>query len=264
LNELQLLKKADEMAADFTKCIDQRPVFPAEQDIAALSAFNQPLSDKKRAVTETLDMLDKLGSAATVSSNGGRYFGFVLGASLPVASAAERLALAWDQCASSATTSPAAHAIEQAAGRLVLEALDLPSYCAVNFGTSASACGLVCLHAARRALLKRKGWDLDRQGLTGAPAIRVVLPERAHITVIKALRVLGFGLDNLEYAEVDEYGRVDPRKLPALDSNTIVCLQAGEVNTGEFDPFAEVIPRARAAGAWVCSAHWNWCPTRMI
>ncbi|ALS97408.1 pyridoxal phosphate-dependent decarboxylase family protein [Lacimicrobium alkaliphilum] len=251
MTELDLLKNADHKAGVYTDNIGQRPAFPSEQAIACLSAFEQPLSEQRRPPTETLAMLDKLGSEATVASNGGRYFGFVLGASLPVAAAAERLALAWDQCASSAVTSPVAHAIERAAARLVLEALDLPAESAVNFGTSASACGLVCLHAARRALLKRKGWDLDRQGLTGAPPIRVVLTELAHITVIKALRVLGFGLNHLEFAKVDQYGRLDPQTLPDLDADTILCLQAGEVNTGECDPFAELIPRAKAAGAWV-------------
>lgn len=180
-----------------------------------------------------------------------RPFGFVIGASLPATPAAERLALAWDQCASSAVNSPAAAAIEKAAARLVLEALALPRESAVGFGTSATACGLACLTAGRRTLLARAGWDFDHDSLTGAPEIRVVVPETVHVTVLKALRVLGFGTGRLVRAPCDAHGRVDPERLPPLGDRTILCLQAGEVNTGEFDPFADLIPRAKAAGAWV-------------
>ena len=200
---------------------------------------------------KTLAMLDEFGSPATVASNGPNYYGFVIGASLPAAAAAERLALAWDQCASSHTNSPVADAIERQAGRWLLDILDLPRASAVSFGTSASASGLVCLSTARRELLARVGWDFDKDGLSGAPGLRVVVPELAHITVIKALRILGFGTGCLVRAPVDPQGRVDPDRLPELDDRTILCLQAGEVNTGEFDPFAEILPAAREAGAWV-------------
>jgi glutamate/tyrosine decarboxylase-like PLP-dependent enzyme len=109
----------------------------------------------------------------------------------------------------------------------------------------------VCIAAARRALLARKGWDFDGDGLIGAPEVRVVISEMAHITVKKALRVLGFGMRRIVIAPTDVEGRVDPDRLPPLDDLTILCLQAGEVNTGEFDPFSRLIPRAKAAGAWV-------------
>ncbi|WP_236209911.1 pyridoxal phosphate-dependent decarboxylase family protein, partial [Pseudomonas tohonis] len=200
---------------------------------------------------QALQLLDELGSPATTASNGGRYFGFVIGATLPAAAAAERLVLAWDQCASSFDNSPAADRIEKAAARWVLESLGLPAESAVGFGTSATACTLACLSAARRALLARKGWDFDGDGLMGAPEVRVVVSASVHITVKKALRILGFGINRLRVAPVDELGRIDPAQLPPLDDMTVLCLQAGEVNTGEFDPFAELIPRARAAGAWV-------------
>ncbi len=110
---------------------------------------------------------------------------------------------------------------------------------------------MVALTAARRELLARQGWDVDRRGLTGAPHIRVVMSELAHVAIVRALRVLGFGLDTVERIPVDEYGRVRTDAVPALDDRTILILQAGEVNTGEFDPFADVLPVARAAGAWV-------------
>lgn len=150
--EAELLADADRRAAAYIASVGERRVFPAEADIAALKGFYGHLPDSPSDPAATLQLLDVLGSPATAVSNGPRYFGFVIGASLPVASAAERLALAWDQCASSMINSPAAAAIEKAAARLVLEALDLPRESAVGFGTSATVCGLACLTAARRTL----------------------------------------------------------------------------------------------------------------
>ncbi|QGZ65300.1 pyridoxal phosphate-dependent decarboxylase family protein [Paraburkholderia acidisoli] len=251
MDELSLLAAADARGRRYTEGNATRRVFPSPEAIAALAAFDEALPAQGRSAEDTLALLDRAGSPATTASNGPRYFGFVIGASLPAAAAAERLMLAWDQCASTFDNSPVAATLEGLAGRWVLDALDLPRESAVGFGTSATACTLAALAAARRALLARQGWDFDRQGLMGAPEIKVVMPALAHITVKKALRVLGFGLDRLIEAPVDEYGRVDPARLPSLDASTILCLQAGEVNTGEFDPFAQILPIARAANAWV-------------
>ncbi len=250
-DELSLASDADQRARAYLAGVRERRVFPDSAALDALARFDEPLSDAGASPTDTLALLDAVGSPATVASNGPRYFGFVIGAALPAAAAAERLMLAWDQCASAWDNSPTAAVLERVAARWVLDALDLPRESAVGFGTGATACGIACLTAARRSLLARAGWDFDRQGLAGAPTIRVVVPDTVHVTVRKALRVLGFGLDHLIFAPTDAFGRIDPEQLPPLDSSTILCLQAGEVNTGEFDPFAELIPRARAASAWV-------------
>ncbi|MGQ3045923.1 MAG: pyridoxal phosphate-dependent decarboxylase family protein [Niveispirillum sp.] len=251
MDELSLIRDADNRATAYLGGVAGRRVFPDQAALNALSVFAEPLPYRGRPAEETLSLLDGVGGPATVTSNGPRYFGFVIGAALPVAAAAERLMLAWDQCASSYDNSPVSAVLERQAGDWLLEALDLPREAAVGFGTSATACGLACLAAARRSLLTRKGWDFDRQGLAGSPPIRVVVSETVHITVRKALRVLGFGLDNLIIAPTDEFGRIDPDRLPPLDDSTILCLQAGEVNMGEFDPFIPLIRAARAAGAWV-------------
>lgn len=251
MDELKLLADADARGLRYVEGNATRRVFPSNEAIAALSEFDEPLPTSGLPAEDTLSLLDRAGSPATTASNGPRYFGFVIGAALPAAAAAERLMLAWDQCASTFDNSPVAATVERVAGRWVLEALDLPRESAVGFGTSATACTLGALATARRALLARQGWDFDRQGLMGAPEIKVVVSELAHITVKKALRILGFGLDRIVYASVDMYGRVDAARLPPLDDRTILCLQAGEVNTGEFDPFAPIIARARNAGAWV-------------
>ncbi|MBU9641411.1 pyridoxal phosphate-dependent decarboxylase family protein [Burkholderia gladioli] len=250
-DEIALLADADHRAARYLRSVETRRVFPTADAIESLSRFEEALPEHGVSATETLALLDEFGSAATVTSNGPRYFGFVVGASLPGAAAAERLMMAWDQGAPLAMASPVSASIEAVAAGWLLEALDLPRGSAVGFGTSATACGLGCLAAARRTLLKRAGWDLDAKGLHGSPEIRIVVSERIHIVVLKALRVLGFGTEQIIRAPTDAHGRVIPEQLPAMDARTILCLQAGEVNTGEFDPFSAIVAQARAKGAWV-------------
>ncbi|MEQ3678104.1 pyridoxal-dependent decarboxylase [Pseudophaeobacter sp.] len=251
MNEDQLLQEADRRGRDYVAGADARRVFPRDQDVAALAGFDETLTDQGRPAAETIALMDDLGSPATVASNGPNYFGFVIGASLPVAAAAERLAIAWDQCASAEDGSPAAYALEQQASKWLLDILDLPRSSAVAFGTSATACGLSCLAAARAALLARQGWDVVNDGLHGAPQVKVVVPANTHVTVRKALQVLGFGWNQVIKAPVDDQGRILPDQLPEMDATTLLVLQAGEVNTGEFDDFTAIIPGAKSAGAWV-------------
>ncbi|CAG9207443.1 Aromatic-L-amino-acid decarboxylase [Paraburkholderia sabiae] len=251
MDEDEILADADRRAHNYLASIGKRRVFPDPAALHELNAFDEPLPEHSTSSLDMLRLLDESGSPATAASNDPRYFGFVVGATLPPAAAAERLMLAWDQCASSFDNSPVAATIERIAARWVLDVLHLPRESAVGFGTSATACTLVAIAAARRALLSRKGWDFDADGLMDAPEVKVVISELAHITVRKALRVLGFGMKRVIVAPVDADGRINPQKLPTLDDMTIFCLQAGEVNTGEFDPFAKLIPRAKAAGAWV-------------
>lgn len=250
-DEKQVMKQAEQRSFDYLSSVDQRNVYPTQAALDGLRGFDEALPEHGCDSSQTLAMLDTLGSPATVVTNGPRYFGFVVGAALPAAAAAERLMLAWDQGAAMAMTSPACASIEEVARRWLLEILDLPSESGIGFGTSATACGLTCLTVARSQLLRRAGWDLHEQGVHGAPLIRVVVSETVHVTILKALRILGFGQQQIIKAPVDQHGRIDPERLPALDAMTILCLQAGEVNTGEFDPFSALIPRARQAGAWV-------------
>ncbi|MDR5822900.1 pyridoxal-dependent decarboxylase [Caballeronia sp. LZ043] len=251
MDELTLLADANDRARRYLESAATRRVFPDAAALAGLEAFDEPLPDHGHPPSDGLRLLDEKGSPATAVSNGPRYFGFVVGATLPAAAAAERLMLAWDQCASSFDNSPVSATIERIAARWVVDVLRLPEGSAVGFGTSATACTMAAIAAARRALLARKGWDFDADGLIGAPEVKVVISEMAHITVRKALRILGFGMKRVIVAPADEYGRIDPERVPPLDDMTIFCMQAGEVNTGEFDPFAMLVPHAKAAGAWV-------------
>jgi glutamate/tyrosine decarboxylase-like PLP-dependent enzyme len=251
MDELTLIAQADERARSYLASLSSRRVFPDAHALEALAAFSECLPEQGADASETLALLDDIGSPATVVSNGPRYFGFVIGACLPSAAAAERMMLAWDQCASSFDNSPVAATLEKVAAGWVLDALDLPRESAVGFGTSATACTIGCLTAARRALLAKMDWDFDGDGLIGAPEVKVIVSDVVHITVKKALRMLGFGTNRLLIAPTDATGRIDPEQLPPIDNMTILCLQAGEVNTGAFDPFDVIIPRAKAAGAWV-------------
>ena len=249
--EAALVADADQRAADYLRGIEQRRVYPDQRALEGLASFEERLPAHGRPGAETLALLDEAGTPATVTTNGPRYFGFVVGAALPVAAAAERLMLAWDQGAALAMTSPTAARIEQVAADWLLDILDLPHGSAVGFGTSATACSLTLLTAARDRLLANAGWDVTARGAFGAPQIRAVVPETVHVTILKALRVLGFGAQQLVRVATDAHGRIDPAALPPLDARTLLILQAGEVNTGEFDRFAEIIPPAKAAGAWV-------------
>jgi len=251
MTDQALLLDASRRAARYIDSLETRTVFPTPDAVDNLSQFTEPMPQNGCSAGTVLAQLDTLGSPATVASNGGNYYGFVIGATLPIADAAERLSLAWDQCASSEVNSPAAHAIETVAAQWVLEALQLPSECAVGFGTSATASGISCLATARRHLLDTLGWDIQQHGIDQAPPLRVLVSKHVHVTILKALRVLGFGDRQIEYLDCDKHGRITPEALSNVDNHCIVCLQAGEVNTGEFDPFITLIQQAKNRGAWV-------------
>ena len=198
-----------------------------------------------------LSLLDDAASPATVASAGRRYFGFVTGGALPATVAASWLATAWDQNCFTSTMSPAVTEIEKIALGWLLDVLDLPRDAGGAFVTGATMANLTALAAARRAVLARAGWDVDENGLHGGPRVRVVIGAEAHPTLRKALGLLGLGRSAVEIVPVDGQGRMCADALPALDGPTIVCIQAGNVNSGAFDPAAEICAAARAAGAWV-------------
>jgi glutamate/tyrosine decarboxylase-like PLP-dependent enzyme len=246
-----LLDDAARRARRYLRELDARPVFPSDLMRARLAELGGPLPTDPTPARDVLALLDDAASPATVASAGRRYFGFVTGGALPATVAASWLATAWDQNCFTATMSPAVAAIEQVALGWLLEVLDLPRDAGGAFVTGATMANLTCLAAARRAVLTRAGWDVDEHGLHGAPRVRVVLGEEAHPTLRKALGLLGLGRATAEIVPVDAQGRLRADALPALDDATIVCIQAGNVNSGAFDPAADVCAAARAAGAWV-------------
>lgn len=186
-----------------------------------------------------------------MASTAGRYFGFVTGGTLPAALAANWLAGAWDQNVALRVMSPAAAAIEEIALGWLRDVLRLPASCEAGFVTGATMANFTCLAAARHAVLERAGWNVEDEGLFGAPRISVVVGDEVHVSLLKALSMVGLGRARVTRVPADGQGRLIAAELPPLDERTIVCLQAGNVNTSAFDPAGEVCERARQAGAWV-------------
>ena len=247
----ELLDDAARRAQRYLDELDGRPVFPTDAMRARLGELGGPLPQDPTPPRDVLSLLDDAASPATVASAGRRYFGFVTGGALPATVAASWLATAWDQNCFTSTMSPAVTAIEKIALGWLLDVLDLPRDAGGAFVTGATMANLTALAAARRAVLARAGWDVDENGLHGGPRVRVVIGAEAHPTLRKALGLLGLGRSAVEIVPVDEQGRMRADALPALDGPTIVCIQAGNVNSGAFDPAAEICAAAHAAGAWV-------------
>ena len=246
---------AHRRATTFLDSLADRPVSPRATYDELRDALGGPLPETGEDPSAVVDELAALADPGVVASAGGRFFGFVVGGSLPAALAADWLTSAWDQNAGLVSMSPAAAAAESVAADWLLDLFGLPSHAAVGFVTGAMMANFTCLAAARRRVLADAGWDLDDRGLRGAPAISLVVGAHRHDTVDRALRLLGFGHDELVVVATDPQGRMLPEGLDAaLSSATgpaIVCLQAGEVHTGAFDAFSELIPLARARAAWV-------------
>lgn len=246
-----LLEDACQRALAYLDGLAERRVAPAADAVAALGQLDFALPGPGLDAAEVLSMLDEFGSPATVASAGPRYFGFVTGGALPVAQAAAWLAVAWDQNAGSRVMSPAAARLNNVALRWIAELLGLPDGVGGGFVTGATMANVTCLAAARDAVLARHGWDASGQGLVGAPAVTVAVGAEVHTTVRKALGLVGLGRDRATVLPVDDQGRIDPASLPALSGPAMVCLQAGNVNSGASDPFVPLISWARDHGAWV-------------
>lgn len=247
----RLLQKAAERAREYVASAGERRAFPTGDALSNLSRFRELFPDASTDPARVLDLLDEIGSPAAVASTGGRYFGFVQGGTLPASLAANWLAAAWDQNAALRSMSPVGAELEDVALSWILDALDLPRDCAGGLVTCATTASFAALCAARHALLARAGWNVVDDGMFGAPPIQVVVGEEVHASVLKALSLAGFGRQRVVRVPADAQGRLRPEKLPALNDRTIVCIQAGNVNTGSFDPAAEICARAHERGAWV-------------
>jgi glutamate/tyrosine decarboxylase-like PLP-dependent enzyme len=247
-----LLQMTADRAARYLHDLDERPVAP---DLAAVALLRQKLDfdlpRQGQSDNDVLDFLDRFGSPATVASAGGRYFGFVTGGAVPASLAANWLANTWDQNGFSSTSSPSLAAFEDTALRWLKQALDLPATAAGALVTGATLANFTCLAAARHQVLKNVCWNVEAQGLFGAPPITVVVGEEVHSTVYKVLAMLGLGRDRVLKLPVDEQGCIRADNLPTLNGPTILCLQAGNVNSGGFDPAAALIPWARSTDAWI-------------
>jgi len=251
LNGTDVLSLAAERAMRYVNEVRQRKVAPEQRDIQAMEQFRETFPEGPSDPKSVVAMLDELGSPATVASAGGRYFGFVIGGAVPAALGANWLAGAWDQDAALRVMSPIAAELEEVVLQWVCEALGLPGNCEGGLVTCATAANFTALATARCALLRKAGWNVVDDGMFGAPPIEVVVGAEVHASVLKALSLAGFGKRRVTMVEADGQGRMRAEKLPKLSERAIVCIQAGNVNTGAFDAAKEICTRAREQGAWV-------------
>ena len=246
-----LLRDAAERAARYITTLDARGVAPSSAAIAGLSRLDEPLPAGPCDPAEVLALLDDTVSPATMAMAGRRFFGFVIGGSLPATLAANWLAGAWDQNAALARVTPGVSHLEEVALAWMKDLFGLPASTEGAFVTGATLANFTALAVARHAVLKRVGWNVEADGLFGAPPISVIVGDEVHPTLLKALGLLGLGRSRLLRVPVDDAGRMRADALPRISGPTILCLQAGNLNTGAFDPCDAICPVARAAGAWV-------------
>jgi glutamate/tyrosine decarboxylase-like PLP-dependent enzyme len=243
------IQVASDRAQSYLAELYGRAVSPSPDAVAALEGFRTSLPDHPSDPVGTIDLLHSLGSPATTATAGGRFFGLVVGGSVPAALGARVLSSAWDQVVFNDSTSPVGIVLEEVAASWLLDLLDLPPTCSVGFVTGATMANVTCLAAARHEILRRQGWDARTQGIRNCPPFRIVAGEETHITVFKALALLGLGTDSVERVPCDDQGRIRVDQLPQLDANMIVLAQAGNVNSGASDDIAGIVERGN--GAWV-------------
>jgi glutamate/tyrosine decarboxylase-like PLP-dependent enzyme len=251
-----ILRTAAELSISWLDSIDEPPVFPTNPDNALRRGLDLPLTEEGVDPITVLKELAAGASPGLVKSPGGRYFGFVTGGALPVSVGADWLTSAWDQNAFSYVSSPAAAVIEEVAARWLLDLLHLPNHASTSFVTGCQMAHVTALAAARYRVLEQKAWDVSVDGLYGAPEVTVVCGAMRHTTVDRALRLLGMGTSSVLPVRADASGRMIPEALAStldglVGKPVIVIAQAGEVNTGVFDPLTRIAELARKAGAWL-------------
>ncbi|WP_020387757.1 pyridoxal phosphate-dependent decarboxylase family protein [Kribbella catacumbae] len=251
----ELFGRAAAEAAEYRESLGRRRVGAAKSSAEVRADFRRPLGQEGRPAAEVIEELITLAEGGLVASAGPRYFGFVVGGALPAASAADILAIGWDQNAWNSVLSPTAAAAEAAAGEWLKELLDLPATASTGFVTGAQAANTVGLAAARHHVLTKAGWDVEKDGLAGAPRVRILAGDERHATIDRSLRLLGFGSGSLEPVHSKENGVIDlddlRTRLDGHEGPLIVCLQAGNVNTGASDSLGDACELIHEYGGWV-------------
>jgi glutamate/tyrosine decarboxylase-like PLP-dependent enzyme len=249
------LQGAFDHALAYLENLDRMPVLPSATLEELRARLGKPLEDRGLPADQVLAELVRDCEGGILGSTGGRFFGWVIGGALPAALAADWLVTAWDQNAGLYAAGPAAGVVEEVAGAWIKEVLGLPASASFGFVTGCQMAHTTCLAAARHRVLARRGWNVEEQGLFGAPAIRVFSSTERHGTIDRAIRLLGFGRAAVTDLPTDVRGRLIPdalaNALAAVDPPAIVLLQAGDLNIGAYDDFSELIPIAHRHGAWV-------------
>jgi glutamate/tyrosine decarboxylase-like PLP-dependent enzyme len=250
----EVLTDAARLGREFVDGLAERSVGASAGVSELLERLARPLTAAGEDPRTVIAELAADAEPGLVASAGPRYFGFVVGGAVPAAVAADWFTSAWDQNGGGAVTAPALAVVEAVAADWVRELLGLPADCGVGFVTGCQMAHVTCLAAARHAVLADAGWNVEAEGLQGAPALRVVAGANAHVTIARACRILGLGADTVRVVPADGEGRMPAEELGAVlaehDGPQIVCAQAGEVNSGAFDPLAQITELCRAHGAW--------------
>jgi len=246
-----LYENAAQRAIRYLENLDKRPVAPSASAVTRLQELEGPLPATGMAPEQILEQLDEYISPATMAMAGPRFFGFVIGGALPVTVAANWLATAWDQNSGLYLSTPGVSRLEEIALRWMIDLFGFPRETGAGFVTGATMANCSALAAARNRLFHNAGWNVEADGLIGAPPVTVVVGEEVHPTLLKSLGLLGLGRNRVVRVPVDGQGRMRADRFPRVDDRTIVCLQAGNVNTGAFDPLRELTQRAHDSGAWV-------------
>ncbi len=251
-----LLQRAAEIAGQHRSGLAEAPVAAAVDAATLRRDLDSALRDAPTPAGEVLDELVEVFTPGLVATPGPRFFGFVIGGALPAATAADIVAVGWDQCAFNAVLSPAAAVAEEVAGGWLKQLVGLPAAASVGFVTGAQGANTVSLATARHHVLAAAGWDVERDGLHSAPVVRVVASVERHATIDRALRLLGFGTAVVEEVATDTNGAIDVADLQVVlgrgvPGPTIVCLQSGNVNTGACDDLRAATAVARRHDAWV-------------
>lgn len=247
----EILQSAARRSIDYLRGLDGRGVAPDAQAVENLRVLDEPLQEQSEDPELVLRTLDQVCSPATMAMAGRRFFGFVIGGSYPVSLAANWLAGAWDQNSALYRVTPSTAHLEQVALRWLVDLFGLPAGTGGAFVTGATVANFCALAAARHAVYTKAGWDIEGQGLLGAPPMNVIIGAEAHPAIVKSLGMLGLGRNRVIEIPVDNQGRMLADRMPVIKGPTLVCVQAGNVNTGAFDPIADVCKHAHEAGAWV-------------
>jgi glutamate/tyrosine decarboxylase-like PLP-dependent enzyme len=247
---MNIINQFSSLAENYISASGMNPVFPSVESIQQLQQLNEPLQEDPVSAEEILNLLDAKGSPATVKTTSGRYFGFVIGGSLPAAMMAKLLATVWDQNAGLYIASPVSAMLEEISGAWMIDILGLSKQTAVGFATGATMANFTAMVVARHDLLKKAGWNAEAQGLFHAPDITVITGDEVHVSMLKALNLVGFGRERIIRVPADGQGRIIPEKIPETKGPTILCLQAGNVNTGSFDPLEEIC-RNKKENMWI-------------
>ena len=246
-----IFEQTQQYAFEYLENVFDRNVYPTEAAIHDLSKFDEALPITSTKAEKVLKQLNQYGSPATTATLGGRYYGFVTGSAVPVGLAAKNLGTFWDQSPALNVISPIGSKLESVVEKWFIDLFNLPKHTSAGFVSGTSAANLCGLAAARYRILQKNDWDINEKGLRNAPQIRVVTGKQAHSTVLKAIAVLGLGKENIEWVDVDNQGRIIPELIPELDENTILILQAGNVNSGAFDDFDSICEKANKANSWI-------------